>query len=100
MNWAFTRPFAPSARTIRSIVVTIKGLVASPTDRGGKTPTESPEWTPARSTCSRRPDEHPLAVRDRVDVDLDALEIAVDPDRPIGVDDGRRRELPDESSGE
>ena len=41
-------------------------------------------------------DQHPLAVGDRVDIDLDALEIAVDPDRPIGVDDRRGGELPDE----
>ena len=38
-------------------------------------------------------------VGDRVDVDLDALEVAVDPDRPVGVDDGRRRELADEVAG-
>ena len=38
-------------------------------------------------------DEDALAVRDRVDVDLDALEVAVDPDGPVGVDDGRRGEL-------
>ena len=44
-------------------------------------------------------DQHPLAVRDRVDVDLDALEVAVDPDRPIGIDDRRRGELPDEVLG-
>ena len=44
-------------------------------------------------------DQDPLAVADRVDVDLDALEVAVDPDRPIRVDDGRRRELPDEVLG-
>ncbi len=39
-------------------------------------------------------------VRDRVDVDLDALEVAVDPDRSIGVDHGRHRQLPDEVAGE
>jgi hypothetical protein len=44
-------------------------------------------------------DQDRLAVGDRIDVDLDALEIAVDPDRSIGVDDGRRRELPDEVVG-
>ena len=38
-------------------------------------------------------DQHPFAVRDGVDVDLDALEIAVDADRAIGIDDGGRREL-------
>ena len=45
-------------------------------------------------------DQNPLAVRDRVDVDLDALEVAVDPDGPVGVDDRRGGELSDESSGE
>jgi hypothetical protein len=43
--------------------------------------------------------EHHHAVRHSVDVDLDALEIAVDPDGPIGVNDRRRRELPDEILG-
>ena len=38
-------------------------------------------------------DEDVAAVRDGVDVDLDALEIAIDPDGPIGIDDRRRREL-------
>ena len=38
-------------------------------------------------------DQHALAVADGVDVDLDALEVAVDADRPIGVDDRRQRQL-------
>ena len=44
-------------------------------------------------------DQDPLAVADRVDVDLDPLEVAVDPDRPVGIDDRRRGELPDEVLG-
>jgi len=38
-------------------------------------------------------DEHALAIGDGVDVDLDALEVAVDPDGPVGVDDRGRRQL-------
>ncbi len=38
-------------------------------------------------------DQDRLAVGNRVDVHLHALEVAVDPDRPIGVDDGRPGEL-------
>ena len=38
-------------------------------------------------------DQHELAVGDGVDVDLDALEVAVDADRTIGVDDGRGGQL-------
>ena len=40
-----------------------------------------------------------LAVADGVDVDLDALEVAVDADRPVRVDDRRGGELPDEVLG-
>ena len=41
-------------------------------------------------------DEDVRAVADRVDIDLDPFEIAVDADRPVGVHDGRRRQLADE----
>ena len=61
---------------------------------------ESPEWTPARSTCSSRPgDQHAVPVADGVDVDLDALEEAVDAHRPVGVDDRGRGEVTDEVLG-
>ncbi len=39
-------------------------------------------------------DQHPHAVADGIDVDLDALEIAVDADGPIRIDDRGRRQLP------
>ena len=55
MNCALTRPLAPSARQIRSIVCTIRSTSPSDTCCGGNTAIESPEWTPARSTCSSRP---------------------------------------------
>ena len=100
MNWALTRPFAPSASTIRSIVATISAWSPSLTVCGGNTPTESPEWTPARSTCSSSPGiSTSLAVGDRVDVDLDALEVAVDAHRPVRVDDRGRRELAEQVLG-
>ena len=38
-------------------------------------------------------DQHALAVADGIDVDLDALEVAVDADRAVRVDDRGRREL-------
>ena len=55
MNWALTRPRTPSARTTRSIELTMSSWSQALTVWGGNMPTESPEWTPARSTCSRRP---------------------------------------------
>ena len=45
-------------------------------------------------------DQHPLAVADGIDVDLDALEIAIDADGPIRVDDRGERELALEVLGE
>ena len=44
-------------------------------------------------------DEHVPAVAHRVDVDLHPLEVAVDADRPVGVDDRGRRELAGEVAG-
>ena len=38
-------------------------------------------------------DEHPFAVGDGIDVDLHALEVAVDAHGAIGIDDRRRRQL-------
>jgi hypothetical protein len=44
-------------------------------------------------------DQHPRSVADGIDIDLDALEIAIDPHGPIRVDHCRRRELPFEVIG-
>ena len=44
-------------------------------------------------------DEDVPAVGDGIDVDLDALQVAIDADGPIGVDDGGRGELPGEVLG-
>jgi hypothetical protein len=33
-------------------------------------------------------DQHELAIADRIHVDLDTLEVAVDAHRPVGIDDG------------
>ena len=38
-------------------------------------------------------DEDALAIGDGIDVDLDALEVAIDPDRTVRIDDGRSRKL-------
>ena len=97
MNWALTRPRTPRARTIRSIVATIRPWSPSLTVWGGKTPTEIAGMDAGPfDVLEQARDQHVGSVADRVDVDLDALEVAVDPDRPIGIDDRRRGELPDE----
>ena len=44
-------------------------------------------------------DEDVGPVGHRVDVDLDALEVAVDPDRSVGIDDGGHGQLADEVAG-
>ena len=44
-------------------------------------------------------DQHALAVRDGVHVDLDALEVAVDAHRPVRIHDGGGRELPQQVLG-
>ncbi len=94
MNWALTRPLAPSASTIRSIVATMSAWSPSLTVCGGNTPTESPAvHAGTLDVLEQARDEHPLAVGDGVDVDLDALEVAVDADRAIGVDHGRGGQL-------
>ena len=100
MNWALHRPRTPRARTIRSIVATISVLVARATVRGGNIADAVAAVDAGPLDVLEEPrDQHPLAVADRVDVDLDPLEVAVDPDRPVGVDDRRGRELADEVVG-
>ena len=44
-------------------------------------------------------DEHVGPVGHGVDVDLDPLEVAIDPDRSVGIDDGRHGQLADEVAG-
>ena len=101
MNWALTRPRAPERQHDPLHRGHDQVLVALATrSAAGTGPTESPEWTPARSTCSSSPGiSTSLAVGDGVDVDLDALEVAVDADRAVRVHDRGRRELPFEVLG-
>ena len=56
--------------------------ISSPSECGGSTQAESPEWIPASSTCCMMPPiQTSLAVAERVDVDLDrVLEEAVEED--------------------
>ena len=101
MNWALTRPRAPSARTIRSIVATMSAW--SPfADRLRREHADRVAGVDAGplDVLEEPGDEHALAVGHGVDVDLDALEVAVDADRPVRVDDGRRRELAGEVRAE
>ena len=100
MNWALTRPRAPSASTIRSIVATIRSWSPSDTVCGGNRPDRVARVDAGPlDVLEEARDQHPLAVGDGVDVDLDALEVAVDADRPVRVHDRRHRELPLEVLG-
>ena len=99
MNWALTRPRTPSARTIRSIVATIRR------GRPARRPAGEHPDRVARvdagplDVLEQARDEDVGPVRHGVDVDLDALEVAVDPDRPVGIDDGGHGQLADEIAG-
>ena len=78
-------PITPSSRAIRRVVSSIRASISSPRLIGGSTQAESPEWTPASSTCCMTPGEDALAaVAERVDVDLDrVLEEAVEQQRVL-----------------
>ena len=91
MNWALTRPRTPIARQIRRMAVTMSRWAASPNCCGGKRATLSPEWTPARSTCSMSPGmSTSRPSRDGVDIDLEPLEVGVDAHGSLVADDRRR----------
>ena len=94
MNWALTRPLRaegqhdPVHRGHDQVLVALAhGLrredadAVAAVDAGPLDVLEEPR------------DEHAIAVADGVDVDLDALEVAVDADRPVRVDDRGRRQL-------
>ena len=94
MNWALTRPRAPERehdplhrRDDQVLVALADGLRREDADR-----VAAVDAGPL-DVLEQARDEDPLAVGDGVDVDLDALEVAVDADRAVGVDDRRRREL-------
>ena len=55
MNWALINPFTPIASATRVIAETIRSWSEALRRWGGNMATESPEWTPARSTCSISP---------------------------------------------
>ena len=81
------RPITPSSSAICSVVARICSSICSPIESGGSTQAESPEWTPASSTCCMIPATCTLAaVGERVDVDLDrVLEEAVEQQRVLLV---------------
>ena len=94
MNWALMRPRTPTASANRVMASTMSPWSAADSRCGGNTATESPEWTPARSTCSMSPGmSTSRAVAHRVHVDLETLEIGVDAHRPVVIDRGRERQL-------
>ena len=51
-NCTFTSPRTPSARAIARVWRRISSSMSGPIESGGITQAESPEWTPASSTCS------------------------------------------------
>ncbi len=53
--WMLIRPITPSSSAIRSVVARISSSISSPRLSGGITQAESPEWTPASSTCCMIP---------------------------------------------
>ena len=94
MNWALTRPRAPERehdplhRGHDQVLVALRhGLGREQPDR-----VAGVDARPLDVLEEAR-DQHLLAVGDGVDVDLDALEVAVDADGPVRVDDRRHREL-------
>ena len=100
MNWALTSPRTPSARTIRSIVATIRLAIARRDGLRGEDPDRVARVDAGPlDVLEQARDEDVGPVRHGVDVDLDALEVAVDPDRPVGIDDGGHGQLADEIAG-
>ena len=94
MNWALTRPLRaegqhdPLHRRHDEVLVALADELRR----------EDPDAVAAvdagpLDVLEESRDQHALAVADRVDVDLDALEVAVDADRAVGVDDRGRRQL-------
>ena len=53
--WMLIRPMTPSSSAIRRDVSRISSSISSPRLIGGITQAESPEWTPASSTCCMTP---------------------------------------------
>ena len=94
MNWAFTRPFAPERehdplhrRDDQLLVALADGLWREHAD--------AVAGVDARplDVLEQPRDQHALAIADGIDVDLDALEVAVDADGPVRVDDRGEPEL-------
>ena len=53
--WTLIRPITPSSSAILRVVSRISSSISSPRLIGGITQAESPEWTPASSTCCITP---------------------------------------------
>src|SRR3954452_9969733 len=53
--WTFRRPTTPSPRAIPAVHARIWSSIAWPSECGGSTHAESPEWMPASSTCCMIP---------------------------------------------
>ena len=94
MNWALTSPRAPRASTIRSIVGDDERLIAV-ADRLRREHADRVAGMDAGplDVLEEARDQHAFAIGDGVDVDLHALEVAVDADRTVGVHDGRGGQL-------
>ncbi len=94
MNWALTRPLRAERQHDPLHRRDDQVLVALADDLGREHADAVAGVDAGPLDVLEQPgDQHLLAVADGIDVDLDALEVAVDADRPVGVDDRGQREL-------
>ena len=57
-NWTLSSPWTPSSKAMPRVCSRIRSSMSSPSECGGSTQAESPEWIPASSTCCMIPPIH------------------------------------------